>query len=135
MVRRMDPRPGTLFVYGSFLDDAATSALLGRRVERQVGIACGWSAYQLHGTMNAGAVRDGGEIVGQILTGLSDDDFVVLDDHHEGSHARRMVTCATERLGPIYAPIYALTDLSAASPDLWRPATTATQVGDVVPAA
>ncbi len=78
---RDDDHLDSLFVYGSLLDPAKRGQLLGRRIEttpaRLVGYERGRKRYFYV------SIREGAEVTGAILAGLSDDELAILDGYED----------------------------------------------------
>ncbi len=75
------PRPHTLFIYGSLLDASERERVIAGRIEaraaRLVGYERGRKRY-FYVTK-----RDGAEVAGAILTGVSDKELAILDEYED----------------------------------------------------
>jgi gamma-glutamylcyclotransferase (GGCT)/AIG2-like uncharacterized protein YtfP len=72
---------GALFVYGSLLDAAHRTALLGREVAGAPARLAGYERRR--GRYFYIVARAGGEVAGMVLNGLGERDFTVLDRYEE----------------------------------------------------
>ncbi|MFD7505421.1 gamma-glutamylcyclotransferase family protein [Streptomyces sp. NPDC059850] len=78
---RLAQNPDRLFCYGTLQFDDVLEALLGRIPARTPASAPGWRAAALEGRVYPGLVVNalGGAAAGMLLTGLSDEEWAILD--------------------------------------------------------
>lgn len=117
--RRCGPSQGPLFTYGTLQFDAVLRALLGRIPERTEDSAPGWRAAALAGRLYPGLVAAPGATVGGLLlTGLSDEEWAVLDAFEDEEYDLREIGLASGRRAWTY--VWAAGDVEEADWDAAR---------------
>ncbi len=114
---RLPAEPGALFAYGTLRFPDVLAALLGRVPDRTPGAVEGWRVAALPGCVYPVLVPGGGTAEGVLITGLTGDDWLVLDAYEDEFYDLRPLTLVDGRWGWTY-----LTDDAAiALPSDWSP--------------
>jgi len=99
---RLSVDPEALFVYGSLLFPEVLQAVLRRVPDRTDAAAAGWHVVALAGRRYPGLVPGDGQANGMLITGLTADDWRVLDAFEDDVYELRQLTLTDARHGWAY---------------------------------
>jgi len=91
-----------LFVYGTLLFPDVLQVLLGRVPNRTVAAAAGWRVAALAGRRYPGLVPGDGQASGMLITGLTPDEWRVLNAFEDNVYELRRLTLTDARHGWAY---------------------------------
>lgn len=115
--RPLPAAPAALFAYGTLRFPDVLMALLGRVPEHTPGIAPGWRVAALDGRIYPVLVPGPGAAGGFLITGLTDEEWRVIDAYEDEFYALERLTLVDGRQGWAYLT----RDGTAALPDDWSP--------------
>ena len=109
---------GNLFVYGTLQFPEVLGVLLGRIPQISAAALVGWRAAALARRTYPGLTPAATTVRGMLLTGLTDDEVVLLDEYESGPYDLRKLTLTDGR----YAWAYVWTDASSVLAADWSAA-------------
>ena len=100
-----------LFAYGSLMNDEVTNALLQSPLERQPATLNGYRRVQVKNALYPGAFADVDAVTeGQLISGLTDDQWQRLDVFEGEYYERTAVTVLSAACEPMVADTYVFKD-------------------------
>jgi gamma-glutamylcyclotransferase (GGCT)/AIG2-like uncharacterized protein YtfP len=111
------PDGRALFVYGSLLFPDVLRAVLGRVPDRTPATAVGWRAAALRGRLYPGLVPGDTTATGLLITGLTPDEWRVVDAFEDEAYELRRLALADGHVGWTYV----WCDEAQVSPHAWDP--------------
>jgi gamma-glutamylcyclotransferase (GGCT)/AIG2-like uncharacterized protein YtfP len=115
--RRPPQAPAALFAYGTLRFPDVLEALLGRVPEHSPGIVEGWRVAALDGRVYPVLVPGEGAAAGVLISGLTAEEWRVIDAYEDDFYALGRLTLVDGRQGWAYLT----RDGTAASPADWSP--------------
>jgi gamma-glutamylcyclotransferase (GGCT)/AIG2-like uncharacterized protein YtfP len=115
--RSLPPAPAALFAYGTLRFPDVLVALLGRVPEHTPAIAEGWRVAALDGRIYPVLVPGEGAAGGVLISGLTAEEWRVIDAYEDDFYALELLTLVDGRQGWAYLT----RDRTAALPVDWSP--------------
>lgn len=112
---RLSADPEALFVYGSLQFPEVLQALLGRVPDRTPATAKGWRVAALPDRVYPGLVRGEGIANGLLITGLTRDEWRIIDAFEDEVYELRRLDLTDDQHGWTYV----CDDETAATPEDW----------------
>jgi gamma-glutamylcyclotransferase (GGCT)/AIG2-like uncharacterized protein YtfP len=114
---RLPAEPGDLFAYGTLRFPDVLAALLDRVPDHTPAIAPGWRVAALHGRIYPVLVPGPGAAGGVLITGLTAEEWHVIDAYEDDFYELRRLTLVDGRTGWAYLT----RDPAVALPTDWSP--------------
>jgi gamma-glutamylcyclotransferase (GGCT)/AIG2-like uncharacterized protein YtfP len=114
---RLPEAPAALFAYGTLRFPDVLDALLGRIPEHSPGIVEGWRVAALDGRVYPVLVPGEGAAGGVLISGLTVEEWRVIDAYEDGFYALERLTLVDGRQGWAYLT----RESTAALPSDWSP--------------